>query len=172
MAGTNMNICNMKDMKWFLAILLGIFALWYMNGSSCSKTVEYMKHALSDTLSPMDVEDMKTNEHPVAKPTTKPPTTNSHENPTRCMNSNWVSSNLLPKNDNVVSTDGFEFAPKVDMQNMNFLNSESVIGVDTQTSSLRNSNVQLRSEPPNPKTEVSPWLNSTIEPDLTRRPLE
>ena len=163
MAGTNKNICDMKDMNWFLAILLGIFALWYINSSSCNKTVEYMKHALSDTLSPMEVED---------PPVAKPPTKNSHENPTRCMNSNWVSSNLLPKNDNVVSTDGFEFAPKVDMQNMNFLNSQSVIGVDTQTSSLRNSNVQLRSEPPNPKTEVSPWLNSTIEPDLTRRPLE
>lgn len=164
MAGTNKNICDMKDMKWFLAILVGIFALWYMNSSSCSKHVEYMKHALSDTLSPFEVEGVKTNEQPAAK--------NCNDNPTRCMNSNWVSSNLLPKNDNVVSTDGFEFAPKVDMQNMNFLNSESVIGVDTKTSSLRNANVQLRSEPPNPKTEVSPWLNSTIEPDLTRRPLE
>lgn len=151
-------------MKWFLAILVGIFALWYMNSSSCNKHVEYMKNALSD-MSPMEMEGMKTNERAAVEK-------NSHENPTRCMNSNWVSSNLLPKNDNVVSTDGFEFAPKVDMQNMNFLNSESVIGVDTQTSSLRNANVQLRSEPPNPKTEVSPWLNSTIEPDLTRRPLE
>ncbi len=164
MAGTNKNICNMKDMKWFLAILLGIFTLWYMSSSSCSKHVEYMKKAVSENLSPMEVNDIKTNERPVAN--------NDHENPTRCMNKNWVSSNLLPKNDNVVSTDGFEFAPKVDMQNMNFLNSEAVIGVDTQTSSLRNANVQLRSEPPNPRTEVSPWLNSTIEPDLTRRPLE
>ena len=36
----------------------------------------------------------------------------------------------------------------------------------------RNSNLQLRSEPPNPQTQVSPWLNSTIEPDLIRRPLD
>ena len=90
MAGTNKNICEMKDMKWFLAILVGIFALWYMNSSSCSKHVEYMKHALSD-MSPMEVEGMKTNER--AATVEK----NAHENPTRCMNSNWVSSNLLPK---------------------------------------------------------------------------
>lgn len=45
-------------------------------------------------------------------------------------------------------------------------------GIDTVGSSLRNANLQLRSEPPNPQTPVSPWGNSTIEPDLMRTPLE
>ena len=62
-------------------------------------------------------------------------------------------------------------APK-DLQNMNFLDATTRIGVDTVSSSLRNANYGLRSEPTNPKTEVSPWMNSDIDPDLARRPLE
>ena len=38
--------------------------------------------------------------------------------------------------------------------------------------SLRNANRQLRSEPANPQVKVSPWLQSTIEPDTDRKPLE
>ena len=46
------------------------------------------------------------------------------------------------------------------------------VGVNSVGQSLRNANKQLRSEPPNPQTDVSPWMNSTIAPDLQRRPLE
>ena len=38
--------------------------------------------------------------------------------------------------------------------------------------SLRNANRQLRSEPANPQVKVSPWIQSTIEPDTNRKPLE
>lgn len=48
----------------------------------------------------------------------------------------------------------------------NFLEAGYHIGVDTQTSSLRNSNLQFRSEPSNPQTPVSVWNNSTIMPKL------
>ena len=59
-----------------------------------------------------------------------------------------------------------------DFKNVNLLKSGYHIGIDTVGSSLRNANLQERSEPPNPTTPVSPWLNSTIEPDLMRTPLE
>ena len=36
----------------------------------------------------------------------------------------------------------------------------------------RNANRQLRSEPANPSTAVGPWMNTTIEPDTYRRPLD
>jgi len=54
----------------------------------------------------------------------------------------------------------------------NFLNPEHLIGINTVGQSLRNANRQIRSEPPNPQVKVSPWLQSTIEPDTNRRPLE
>lgn len=58
------------------------------------------------------------------------------------------------------------------LQGVNLLSSGSHIGVNTIGQSLRNSNLQLRSEPPNPQVNVSPWMNTTIGPDLPRRPLE
>jgi hypothetical protein len=85
--------------------------------------------------------------------------------------SSMISGNLLPKTNEVLGESAFEFAPK-DLQNINFLDATTRIGVDTVSSSLRNANYSIRSEPPNPKTEVSPWMNSTIDPDLERRPLE
>lgn len=54
----------------------------------------------------------------------------------------------------------------------NILNAGHHIGVNTQGCSLRNANRGLRSEPPNPQVQVSPWLQTTICPDLLRRPLE
>jgi hypothetical protein len=59
-----------------------------------------------------------------------------------------------------------------DLANVNLLKSGYHIGIDTIGNTLRNANLQLRSEPPNPTTKVSPWLQSTIEPDLMRVPLE
>jgi hypothetical protein len=46
------------------------------------------------------------------------------------------------------------------------------IGLDTIGQTLRNANLQLRSDPVIPKTLVGPWNQSTIEPDLGRVPLE
>jgi len=59
-----------------------------------------------------------------------------------------------------------------DIAGKNFLNAGALIGVNTVGQSLRNSSWDLRSEPPNPQVAVSPWLQSTIEPELSRRPLE
>jgi hypothetical protein len=59
-----------------------------------------------------------------------------------------------------------------DIQGKNFLSAGALIGINTIGQSLRNANLQLRAEPPNPQTQVSPWQISTIEPDLNRRPLE
>lgn len=58
------------------------------------------------------------------------------------------------------------------LQGVNLLDSTYHVGVNTIGQSLRNANRQLRSEPPNPQVNVSPWMNTTINPDLPRRPLE
>jgi hypothetical protein len=64
-----------------------------------------------------------------------------------------------------------EFAPK-SLLGQNFLDAKKYIGVDTQGSSLRNANYDLRSSPTIPRRNVGPWQQSTIEADLLRRPLE
>jgi len=54
----------------------------------------------------------------------------------------------------------------------NFLNAGYHVGINTVGQTLRNANLQLRSEPPNPQVAVSPWSQSSIEPDTNRKPLE
>jgi len=59
-----------------------------------------------------------------------------------------------------------------DVKNQNYLTAGYHMGINSIGSTLRNPNMQLRSEPPNPQVKVSPWLQTTIDPDLNRRPLE
>ena len=59
-----------------------------------------------------------------------------------------------------------------DIQGKNFLSAGALVGVNTVGQSLRNANRQLRADPPNPQVQVGPWMQTTIEPDLQRRPLE
>ena len=54
----------------------------------------------------------------------------------------------------------------------NFLTAGYHLGINTIGQSLRNANLQLRSEPPNPQVAVSPWGISTIEPDIRTTTLE
>ena len=58
------------------------------------------------------------------------------------------------------------------LADQNFLTAGFHIGINTVGQTLRNANRQLRSEPLNPQVKVSPWLQTTIEPDINRRPLE
>ena len=82
-------------------------------------------------------------------------------------------SELLPKDNNN------EFARmnpngSGSLNGINMLNAGShafdVLG--SVSSSLRNANLQLRSEPPNPQGSVGPWNQTTITPDVARRQLE
>ena len=43
------------------------------------------------------------------------------------------------------------------------------ISFNTLSQPLRNSNLQLRSEPPNPQVLVTPFYQTTMEPDMNRR---
>ena len=79
-------------------------------------------------------------------------------------------ADLLPKDNN--SSWNMKPMGSGDFLGVNLLNAGYLIGVDTIGSSLRNANLQIRSEPPNPQLQVSPWMNTTIEPDPFRAPLE
>lgn len=59
------------------------------------------------------------------------------------------------------------------LSGINLLSSQQQNGINTQGSSLRNANLQIRSEPANPRNNTNcPWNISTIEGDTMRRPLE
>jgi hypothetical protein len=44
--------------------------------------------------------------------------------------------------------------------------------LDTIGQTMKNANLQLRSDPVIQKGDIGPWNQSTIEPDLMRVPLE
>lgn len=54
----------------------------------------------------------------------------------------------------------------------NFLVSGHHYGINTVGQSLANANRQLRSDPPIPKVNIGPFLNSTITPDSNRKGFE
>ena len=91
--------------------------------------------------------------------------------PHGCNLSNMSASvGLLPEANNVVRDEAFEFAPK-DMTGVQFMLDTPRFGQDTQGSSNKNASYDIRRTPANEKA-VYPWMNSTIEPDLYRRPLD
>lgn len=52
------------------------------------------------------------------------------------------------------------------------LQAGNLIGLDTIGQTMKNANLQLRSDPIIVKQDVGPWNRSTYEPDLARVPLE
>ena len=78
---------------------------------------------------------------------------------------------LLPKDPNSVWAQQNPMG-QGSLKGKNFLSAGALIGVNTVGQSLRNANLQLRSEPANPQVPVSVFYNSTIAPDSNRRDLE
>ena len=114
----------------------------------------------------------------VSEPTTttvSEPTTLTVSEPTTVAGtdstSNMDVNNYLPGSGNTPLS---ESTPSNDggVINASLLNAGHHFGIDTQGCSLRNANRGLRSEPPNPQVQVSPWLQTTICPDLMRKPLD
>lgn len=94
------------------------------------------------------------------------------EKPANCYPKNQLApQELLPNDPNSKWAQVNPMAAG-DISGKNFLNAGALIGVNTVGQSMRNANQQLRSEPPCPQVQVSIWNQSTIEPDLQRRPLE
>jgi hypothetical protein len=93
--------------------------------------------------------------------------------PSSCSKSNIQNPlDLLPKDNN---NQWAQLNPsgKGDLQNQpNLLKAGYHIGIDTIGQTLRNANLQIRSEPPNPQLNVGPWNQSTITSDFMRVPFE
>jgi hypothetical protein len=76
------------------------------------------------------------------------------------------ASSLLPKEE---KQDWFEDVTPQKIKNRHLINIYRPIGVNTVITSRKNGSLDLRGNPVNPKTFVSPFLNSSIEPDVNAR---
>jgi hypothetical protein len=96
----------------------------------------------------------------------------SAEQPAGCYPRDQLTpSELLPKDMNSVWAEQNPMGPG-SLKGKNFLSAGALIGVNTVGQSMRNANLQVRSEPPNPQVAVSIFNQSTISPDVSHRPLE
>ena len=124
--------------------------------------------ASQETMSPMNPLD-----EGFANPITPSPMPFAEaEKPANCYPKNQLAPQELLPNDPNSKWAQVNPMGSGDIAGKNFLNAGSLIGVNTVGQSLRNASWDLRSEPPNPQVQVSPWMQSTIEPELQRRPLE
>lgn len=81
-----------------------------------------------------------------------------------------TAEDLLPKDTNALFA---QLVPTTgSLEGVNLIEAGYHIGVNTIGQSLRNANYQVRSDPPIPKFNVGPFLNSTIDYDDNRRPFE
>jgi len=101
-----------------------------------------------------------------------PSSNNKNELPNECYPKDVLSAgDLLPGDANS------KFAQsnpngQGSLSDKNFLTAGFHVGTNTVGQSLRNANRQLRSDPPNPQVKVSPWMQTTIEPDVNRLSME
>jgi hypothetical protein len=91
------------------------------------------------------------------------------------LNTNEVGPSATQQN-NKLNPSELLPADSKNMEGNNFLTAslsknEQIIGIPTQTQRARK-NYDLRSAPPNPQVEVSPWNMSTMEPDTGRLTFE
>ena len=85
---------------------------------------------------------------------------------------NIQAGELLPKNNAASEWSESNRDPTGILTNVNLLQAGSLIGIDTVGQTLRNANLQIRSEPPNPKMDTGPWNKTTIEADPYRKSLD
>jgi hypothetical protein len=106
-------------------------------------------------------------------PSNSQPLDGSQAIPAECFPRDKLSaSDLLPKDAANTKWAQANPAGQGSITDQNFLNAGYHVGINTVGSSLRNPNYQLRSDPIIERRAVSPWMQSTIAPDLTRKALE
>ena len=129
----------------------------------------WMLLSYSDAKS-FSVDSMETGTDSAAPSTTipsvdasQPPMTPAIANPNELLptdaNSQWAALNPVNMNQGSIL-------------NGDMLQAGYHIGLDTIGQTLKNPNLQLRSDPIIPKQDVGPWNQSTYEPDYGRVPLE
>jgi hypothetical protein len=115
---------------------------------------------------------VKTAPEVVPTPSSGPADFGNAEQPAGCYpRDQLTATELLPRDGTSVWAQQNPLGPG-SLKGKNFLSAGALIGINTVGQSMKNANLQLRSEPPNPQMPVSIFNNSTIEPDFNRRPLE
>ncbi len=156
----------------FGGILIIVMFLMASKKKSCSRD---MMDTYPDNMDPSD-DELSSDSSPIQSSGSRAPSSSSFDTQYTSV-SNVPSqitgqpptnpTDLLPsdKNTAFASLSPNDTAP-------NLLDAGVHKGIDTSGGMKRNSNLQLRSEPPNDTSKPGPWNQTTMFPDTHRRPLE
>jgi len=171
--------------KWILVIIVVLFIIWALMSYSSSKGMvmdnmyssdsSYSANYGSDQSIPTPqnpsaaIQARVSSAAPASAPATSATATPSASGYALAPVAN--PSDLLPKDKNS------QWAALNPVNNQNpivvdLLQAGNLIGLDTIGQTLKNANLQLRSDPIIVKQNVGPWNQSTFEADLGRVPLE
>ena len=157
---------NQKSIIMFLLVIAVVFFIMNYNDSKASEKPESMDHMdkpVEQAVLSND-EGGANNYATVERP-------NGETSGLPQVPASLDASELLPSDGNSDFASVFPNG-KDSLENVNMLKAGHHIGINTVSSSLRNANLQLRSEPPNPTSAVGPFNQTTIEPDTLRTPME
>jgi hypothetical protein len=173
-------MANNKNMSMVL-LVLSVFAFLYVFWCNCSSSNTSNNRNFSSSneqeLEQFEDSGNVAKSEPLGNNETQGSFEGSSNSPPQCLPKDRLQAkDLLPQN-----LANSEYGSKFDEVNplgqgevdgLNYISSQKHFGINTVGNSNRNANLQLRSEPANPQMNVCPWNKSTIQPDLTRRPLE
>jgi len=174
----NVNINNDLT-KILLIVVAGGVLLYLIN--SYSKTQESKQKNENDAVDMFEnqnVEDDEINASEISGQNEIYERVDSEKNdftnklPKDCFPKDQLSHEDLLPNDTNSKWAQVNPSGKGELGDQNFLSAGYHVGVNTVGQSLRNPNLQIRSEPPNPQKKVSPWMQTTMEPDINRKSLE
>ena len=162
--------------KWVFVVVVVLLIIWalmsYSNTKNLVKDAMQMQNAAN--VKPYAQTDLDGQEEAASvddykKPMTKEvpaagasgyqlqPVANPKELLPKDQNSQWADLNPVNNSEPVLP---------------DLLQAGNLIGLDTIGQTLKNANLQLRSDPIIEKQNVGPWNNSTYEADVARVPLE
>ena len=137
--------------RLFVLIVFSVLA-WFLLSYSDTKSfnLDGMETGTDDSANTESVPPTAAPVAPIATPNELLPTD---------ANSQWAALNPVNMNQGSIL-------------NGDMLQAGYHIGLDTIGQTLKNANLQLRSDPIIPKQDVGPWNQTTYEPDYGRIPLE
>ena len=169
---------------WIFIIIVVAFAIWLLTSYSNKKTgVKDSFYSSVDGGSSVNAGSATSYGAPVVMPSTNASSTAPVDSASTITGSKtsstcgYVGQPVANPQDLLPIDKNSQWAALNPVNNGNpqipdLLQAGNLIGLDTIGQTLKNANLQLRSDPIIPKKEVGPWNQSTYEPDIGRVPLE
>lgn len=182
------NFLKSKNGKWVLVIIVVLLIIWALSSYSSSKrgvvdnmyssagpamASQSMGQSSANSLPPLSAASVNASSAPVSTGSSGSamPTASS------CSGGYNLApvadpASLLPSDPNASQWAALNPSNMTNPMIPSLLQAGGLIGLDTIGQTLKNANLQLRSDPLIVKQSLSPWNNSTYEPNIGQVPLE